>query len=190
MASTIKENPNFVNPQLLFPLLYSSQQIPIPPLCSSSKRSRAVEFHNLYEKRRRSRIKEKMKALQNLIPNSNKTNKALMLDEAIEYLKQLQLQEQRNVKFLLRTNDVVALTMEEDPCKGSQRKCCKVYCSGGSSSTSPTIVILHAVFVPPVSVVFFLRVGSPCSATAPPLVLSSPGKLRVVFSLRASALLR
>ncbi|RWV94074.1 hypothetical protein BHE74_00003362 [Ensete ventricosum] len=35
-----------------------------------------------------------MRALQNLIPNSNKTDKASMLDEAIEYLKQLQLQVQ------------------------------------------------------------------------------------------------
>lgn len=61
---------------------------------NSSKRSRAAEVHNLSEKRRRSRINEKMKALQNLIPNSNKTDKASMLDEAIEYLKQLQLQVQ------------------------------------------------------------------------------------------------
>ncbi|XP_073315392.1 uncharacterized protein [Primulina huaijiensis] len=61
---------------------------------SSSKRSRAAEVHNLSEKRRRSRINEKLKALQNLIPNSNKTDKASMLDEAIEYLKQLQLQVQ------------------------------------------------------------------------------------------------
>ncbi|PON67149.1 Basic helix-loop-helix transcription factor [Trema orientale] len=60
----------------------------------STKRSRAAEVHNLSEKRRRSRINEKMKALQNLIPNSNKTDKASMLDEAIEYLKQLQLQVQ------------------------------------------------------------------------------------------------
>ncbi|TVU12414.1 hypothetical protein EJB05_46058, partial [Eragrostis curvula] len=88
---------------------------------SGSKRSRAAEVHNLSEKvgwrcglssvlcsdfaarvlkivawfgsqRRRSRINEKMKALQSLIPNSNKTDKASMLDEAIEYLKQLQLQ--------------------------------------------------------------------------------------------------
>uniref|UniRef100_A0A2N9FBQ6 BHLH domain-containing protein n=1 Tax=Fagus sylvatica TaxID=28930 RepID=A0A2N9FBQ6_FAGSY len=29
-----------------------------------------------------------MKALQNLIPNSNKIDKASMLDEAIEYLNQ------------------------------------------------------------------------------------------------------
>ncbi|XP_022752361.1 transcription factor SPATULA-like isoform X2 [Durio zibethinus] len=61
---------------------------------SSLKRSRAAEVHNLSEKRRRSRINEKMKALQDLIPNSNKTDKASMLDEAIEYLKQLQLQVQ------------------------------------------------------------------------------------------------
>ncbi|XVE55862.1 hypothetical protein DITRI_Ditri03aG0191200 [Diplodiscus trichospermus] len=61
---------------------------------SSSKRSRAAEVHNLSEKRRRSKINEKMKALQNLIPKSNKTDKASMLDEAIEYLKQLQLQVQ------------------------------------------------------------------------------------------------
>ncbi|CAA7409760.1 unnamed protein product [Spirodela intermedia] len=65
-----------------------------PPPRSGSKRSRAAEVHNLSEKRRRSRINEKMKALQNLIPNSNKTDKASMLDEAIEYLKQLQLQVQ------------------------------------------------------------------------------------------------
>ncbi|KAL7117033.1 hypothetical protein ACP275_03G045800 [Erythranthe tilingii] len=65
-----------------------------PSLPRSSKRSRAAEVHNLSEKRRRSRINEKLKALQNLIPNSNKTDKASMLDEAIEYLKQLQLQVQ------------------------------------------------------------------------------------------------
>ena len=70
--------------------------VPLNPASSrsSSKRSRAAEVHNLSEKRRRSRINEKMKALQNLIPNSNKTDKASMLDEAIEYLKQLQLQVQ------------------------------------------------------------------------------------------------
>ncbi|XP_027362235.1 transcription factor SPATULA [Abrus precatorius] len=73
-----------------------AEEVPTKPIPSrsSSKRSRAAEVHNLSEKRRRSRINEKMKALQNLIPNSNKTDKASMLDEAIEYLKQLQLQVQ------------------------------------------------------------------------------------------------
>ncbi|XP_057446043.1 transcription factor SPATULA-like isoform X4 [Lotus japonicus] len=66
----------------------------VPSSRSSSKRTRAAEVLNLSGKRRRSRINENMKALQNLIPNSNKTDKAFMLDEAIDYLKQLQLQVQ------------------------------------------------------------------------------------------------
>ncbi|XP_027352695.1 transcription factor PIF3-like [Abrus precatorius] len=57
-----------------------------------SKRSRSAEVHNLSERRRRDRINEKMRALQELIPNCNKADKASMLDEAIEYLKTLQLQ--------------------------------------------------------------------------------------------------
>ncbi|KAB2636486.1 transcription factor PIF1 [Pyrus ussuriensis x Pyrus communis] len=61
---------------------------------SSTKRSRAAEVHNLSERRRRDRINEKMKALQELIPRCNKSDKASMLDEAIVYLKSLQLQVQ------------------------------------------------------------------------------------------------
>ncbi|XP_009794497.1 transcription factor PIF1 [Nicotiana tabacum] len=61
---------------------------------TSTKRSRAAEVHNLSERRRRDRINEKMRALQELIPRCNKTDKASMLDEAIEYLKSLQLQVQ------------------------------------------------------------------------------------------------
>ncbi|PIA60625.1 hypothetical protein AQUCO_00300259v1 [Aquilegia coerulea] len=62
--------------------------------CTSTKRSRAAEVHNLSERKRRDRINEKMRALQELIPNCNKVDKASMLDEAIEYLKTLQLQVQ------------------------------------------------------------------------------------------------
>nr|ACR38655.1 unknown [Zea mays] len=63
--------------------------------CSrGAKRSRTAEVHNLSERRRRDRINEKMRALQELIPNCNKIDKASMLDEAIEYLKTLQLQVQ------------------------------------------------------------------------------------------------
>ncbi|KAK4408197.1 26S proteasome regulatory subunitA [Sesamum angolense] len=61
---------------------------------ASTKKSRAAEVHNLSERRRRDRINEKMKALQELIPRCNKSDKASMLDEAIEYLKSLQLQVQ------------------------------------------------------------------------------------------------
>nr|WAK86100.1 transcription factor bHLH54 [Nothapodytes nimmoniana] len=65
-----------------------------PSLKNISKRTRAAEVHNLSERRRRERINEKMRALQDLIPNCNKVDKASMLDEAIEYLKTLQLQVQ------------------------------------------------------------------------------------------------
>lgn len=62
------------------------------PRKSSSKRNRAAEVHNLSERNRRNRINEKLKALQDLIPNSSKTDKASVLDEAIEYMKTLQMQ--------------------------------------------------------------------------------------------------
>ncbi|XP_071714077.1 transcription factor PIF1-like [Rutidosis leptorrhynchoides] len=61
---------------------------------TSTKRARAAEVHNLSERKRRDRINEKMKALQELIPRCNKSDKASMLDEAIEYLKSLQMQVQ------------------------------------------------------------------------------------------------
>nr|XP_043634733.1 transcription factor SPATULA-like [Erigeron canadensis] len=76
-----------------------------------SKRTRAAEVHNMSEKRRRSRINEKMKALQKLIPNSNKTDKASMLDEAIEYLKQLQLR----VQMLTMRNGINLYSMSQPP---------------------------------------------------------------------------
>ncbi|CAN8257569.1 unnamed protein product [Cochlearia groenlandica] len=58
----------------------------------STKRSRAAQVHNLSERKRRDRINERMKSLQELIPRCNKSDKASMLDEAIEYMKSLQLQ--------------------------------------------------------------------------------------------------
>ncbi|KAK8957095.1 Transcription factor PIF1 [Platanthera zijinensis] len=58
----------------------------------SGRRNRASEVHNLSEKRRRVRINEKMRELQELLPHCNKLDKASMLDEAIDYLKSLQLQ--------------------------------------------------------------------------------------------------
>ncbi|XP_068655213.1 transcription factor PIF4-like [Aristolochia californica] len=65
-----------------------------PPRSATARRTRAAEVHNLSERRRRDRINEKMRALQELIPHCNKSDKASMLDEAIEYLKSLQLQVQ------------------------------------------------------------------------------------------------
>ncbi|CAM0956227.1 unnamed protein product [Alopecurus aequalis] len=60
----------------------------------SNKRSRAAAVHNESERKRRDRINQKMQTLQKLVPNSSKTDKASMLDEVIDHLKQLQAQVQ------------------------------------------------------------------------------------------------
>ncbi|XP_009129261.1 transcription factor ALC-like [Brassica rapa] len=78
---------------------------------NSLKRNINAQFHNLSERRRRCKINEKMKSLQKLIPNSNKTDKASMLDEAIKYLKQLQLQ----VQTLAVMNDLCLNPMRLPP---------------------------------------------------------------------------
>ncbi|GAB2246359.1 hypothetical protein Droror1_Dr00001852 [Drosera rotundifolia] len=65
-----------------------------PPAHAGANRTRAAEVHNLSERKRRYRINEKMRTLQELIPNCTKVDKASMLDEAVEYLKTLQLQVQ------------------------------------------------------------------------------------------------
>ncbi|XP_042055351.1 transcription factor UNE10-like isoform X2 [Salvia splendens] len=57
-----------------------------------TKRSRAAAIHNQSERKRRDKINQRMKTLQKLVPNSSKNDKASMLDEVIEYLKQLQAQ--------------------------------------------------------------------------------------------------
>ncbi|GMJ09261.1 hypothetical protein HRI_004595300 [Hibiscus trionum] len=59
-----------------------------------SKRKRKPGVHSLSEKRRREKINKKMRALQELIPNCTKVDKVSVLDDAIEYLKNLQLQVQ------------------------------------------------------------------------------------------------
>ncbi|RDX62463.1 Transcription factor PIF7, partial [Mucuna pruriens] len=59
---------------------------------NSKRRSRTAAVHNQSERKRRDRINQKMKALQKLVPNASKTDKASMLDEVINYLKQLQAQ--------------------------------------------------------------------------------------------------
>ncbi|KAF2284476.1 hypothetical protein GH714_025510 [Hevea brasiliensis] len=61
---------------------------------TSTKRSRAAEVHNLSERRRRDRINEKMRLCKSLYLDATRFYKASMLDEAIEYLKSLQLQVQ------------------------------------------------------------------------------------------------
>ncbi|XP_071737170.1 bHLH transcription factor RHL1-like isoform X2 [Rutidosis leptorrhynchoides] len=57
-----------------------------------ARRGQATDPHSIAERLRRERISERMKSLQELVPNANKTDKASMLDEIIDYVKFLQLQ--------------------------------------------------------------------------------------------------
>ncbi|KAL1355070.1 hypothetical protein HN51_007115 [Arachis hypogaea] len=63
------------------------------------KRSRSAEVHNLSERRRRDRINEKMRALQDLIPNCNKV-RLFILSNLEPYLlllePKMQPEKQRN----------------------------------------------------------------------------------------------
>ncbi|OVA00743.1 Myc-type [Macleaya cordata] len=65
----------------------------------STRRSRVASVHNQSERRRRDKINEKIKALQKLVPNSSKTDKASMLEEVIDYLKRLQAQVHEMMNF-------------------------------------------------------------------------------------------
>ncbi|XP_015644035.1 transcription factor LRL3 isoform X2 [Oryza sativa Japonica Group] len=57
-----------------------------------ARRGQATDPHSIAERLRREKISERMKNLQVLVPNSNKADKASMLDEIIDYVKFLQLQ--------------------------------------------------------------------------------------------------
>ncbi|KDP33969.1 hypothetical protein JCGZ_07540 [Jatropha curcas] len=57
-----------------------------------ARRGQATDPHSIAERLRREKIAERMKNLQELVPNSTKIDKASMLDEIIEYVKFLQLQ--------------------------------------------------------------------------------------------------
>lgn len=76
--------------------MQANQGISMPPYETKprvrARRGQATDPHSIAERLRRERIAERMKALQELVPNSNKTDKASMLDEIIEYVKFLQLQ--------------------------------------------------------------------------------------------------
>ncbi|XP_024395286.1 uncharacterized protein [Physcomitrium patens] len=63
------------------------------PCKTRARRGYATHPRSIAERNRRSRISERMKKLQDLVPNMDKqTNTADMLDEAVEYVKHLQTQ--------------------------------------------------------------------------------------------------
>ncbi|XP_033512308.1 transcription factor bHLH84-like isoform X2 [Nicotiana tomentosiformis] len=57
-----------------------------------ASRGSATDPQSLYARKRRERINEKLKTLQSLIPNGTKVDISTMLEEAVLYVKFLQLQ--------------------------------------------------------------------------------------------------
>ncbi|KAH0467310.1 hypothetical protein IEQ34_004548 [Dendrobium chrysotoxum] len=55
-------------------------------------RGAATDPQSLYARKRRERINERLRILQNLVPNGTKVDISTMLDEAVQYVKFLQLQ--------------------------------------------------------------------------------------------------
>ncbi|KAI3814316.1 hypothetical protein L1987_19067 [Smallanthus sonchifolius] len=69
--------------------------VPHPPIIRPrvrARRGQATDPHSIAERLRRERIAERMRALQELVPSCNKTDKAAMLDEILDYVKFLRLQ--------------------------------------------------------------------------------------------------
>ncbi|KAL6847286.1 hypothetical protein ACP4OV_023139 [Aristida adscensionis] len=63
-----------------------------PKSKSRAARGTATEPQSIYARKRRERINERLKILQNLVPNGTKVDISTMLEEAVEYVKFLQLQ--------------------------------------------------------------------------------------------------
>ncbi|CAM0874026.1 unnamed protein product [Alopecurus aequalis] len=59
---------------------------------SRSCKRPSKNLQSLYAKKRRERINEKLRVLQQLIPNGNKVDISTMLEDAVQYVKFLQLQ--------------------------------------------------------------------------------------------------
>ncbi|CAL5195140.1 unnamed protein product [Lathyrus oleraceus] len=59
---------------------------------SRSSRGPATDPQSLYARKRRERINERLRILQNLVPNGTKVDISTMLEEAVQYVKFLQLQ--------------------------------------------------------------------------------------------------
>ncbi|PPD75696.1 hypothetical protein GOBAR_DD27384 [Gossypium barbadense] len=96
-----------------------------------ARRGQATDPHSIAERLRRERIAERMKALQELVPNANKTDKASMLDEIIDYVKFLQLQVKVLSMSRLGGAAAVAPLVADMPPEGGD--CVQTTAGGGGS---------------------------------------------------------
>ncbi|XP_061369072.1 transcription factor UNE12-like isoform X1 [Gastrolobium bilobum] len=77
------------------PMPTSIPAAPHPPAMRPrvrARRGQATDPHSIAERLRRERIAERIRALQELVPSVNKTDRAAMLDEIVDYVKFLRLQ--------------------------------------------------------------------------------------------------
>ncbi|CAH1426088.1 unnamed protein product [Lactuca virosa] len=61
-------------------------------LKTRASRGSATDPQSVYARKRREKINERLRILQNLVPNGTKVDISTMLEEAVEYVKFLQLQ--------------------------------------------------------------------------------------------------
>ncbi|CAK9330095.1 unnamed protein product [Citrullus colocynthis] len=119
----------------------------------STRQTRTAINHNQSERRRRDRINQKMKDLQKLVPNGSKTDRASLLDDTIQYLKQLQAQ----VQFMSSIRSAVPQTVMP---LGIQQQL-------QMSLLAARMGLLDAASMASSSSCF------PCAATFPPILLPS-----------------
>ncbi|CAN6287516.1 unnamed protein product [Urochloa humidicola] len=79
----------FENDSNAFP---GSSVVANPNVKAQADRRSATESQSLYARKRRERINERLRILQNLVPNGTKVDISTMLEEAVQYVKFLQLQ--------------------------------------------------------------------------------------------------
>ncbi|KAG6588712.1 Transcription factor basic helix-loop-helix 85, partial [Cucurbita argyrosperma subsp. sororia] len=72
--------------------LNNSRSNPKETTKTRASRGSATDPQSLYARKRRERINERLKILQNLVPNGTKVDISTMLEEAVQYVKFLQLQ--------------------------------------------------------------------------------------------------
>ncbi|XP_016582353.2 transcription factor bHLH84-like [Capsicum annuum] len=70
----------------------NSKGVSAPNGKSRANRGSATDPQSLYARKRRERINERLRTLQSLVPNGTKVDISTMLEEAVQYVKFLQLQ--------------------------------------------------------------------------------------------------
>ncbi|XP_055827866.1 transcription factor UNE12-like isoform X2 [Solanum dulcamara] len=90
-----------------------------------ARRGQATDPHSIAERLRRERISERIKALQELVPSCNKTDRAAMLDDILDYVKFLRLQVKVLSMSRLRGTSAVAQLVADIPLQTVEGDSCE-----------------------------------------------------------------